>query len=248
MSRDIRVLHVDDDPGLVTLVANYLERERGGMTVATETDPTAVPDRVREERVDCVVSDYQMPRMDGVALLERVREEYPDLPFVLFTGRGSEGVASSAISAGVTDYIQKGGTETYELLANRIEKAVDRRRAHREVERVRAGFRQVADAADDPVFTVDGDGTVVYANESMERVVGRAPEELVGRPVSDLVEEVPATDGGPEFHAEPTDDWRSVSGRVRHADGHLVPVRASYTTIDLDDRRIYSGILRECEE
>lgn len=75
---------------------------------------------------DCVVSAHEMPGRNGIEFLELVREEYPDLPFVLFTGKGSEAVASDAISAGVTDYLQKGsGTEQYELLANRIVNAVD---------------------------------------------------------------------------------------------------------------------------
>jgi CheY-like chemotaxis protein len=71
--------------------------------------------------VDCIVSDDQMPEMDGLEFLRLVREGYPDLPFLLFTGRGSEELAGEAISAGVTDYLQKeSGTEQFTVLANRI--------------------------------------------------------------------------------------------------------------------------------
>jgi DNA-binding NtrC family response regulator len=48
-----------------------------------------------------------MPGVDGLEFLASVREEYPDLPFILFTGKGSEEIASEAISRGVTDYLQK---------------------------------------------------------------------------------------------------------------------------------------------
>jgi DNA-binding NarL/FixJ family response regulator len=54
-----------------------------------------------------LVSRYDLPGRDGVALLEAVRDTDPDLPFVLFTDAGDEGVASRAISAGVTEYVQK---------------------------------------------------------------------------------------------------------------------------------------------
>ncbi|MFB6175738.1 MAG: response regulator, partial [Halobaculum sp.] len=82
--------------------------------------------------------DYEMPGEDGLELLASVRETHPDLPFVLFTGEGSESVASDAISAGVTDYLQKGsGTEQYTILANRISNAVSRRRATESVDRQR---------------------------------------------------------------------------------------------------------------
>ncbi|AEN07606.1 response regulator receiver protein (plasmid) [halophilic archaeon DL31] len=122
----IDILHVDDDPMFTDLVKTYLEKLSGRFTIHTETNPRAGIERVENEPVDCIVSDYQMPEMDGLSVLECIREDYPNLPFILFTGRGSEEIASEAIQAGVTDYLQKDGTEKYELLANRIENAVDK--------------------------------------------------------------------------------------------------------------------------
>ena len=121
----IRVLHVDDDPDLGALVAAALEREDDRFDVLTAASPDDGLAVLDEERVDCIVSDYDMPRTNGIEFLEAVREHYPDLPFILYTGKGSEEVASDAISAGVTDYLQKGtGTDQYALLANRIDNAV----------------------------------------------------------------------------------------------------------------------------
>jgi DNA-binding NtrC family response regulator len=54
-----------------------------------------------------------------------VRQRYPDLPFILFTGQGNEEIAKQAILDDVTDYVEKGvGTDQYALLAERIWKAV----------------------------------------------------------------------------------------------------------------------------
>ncbi|MFC5278064.1 PAS domain S-box protein [Halorubrum rubrum] len=126
----IRVLHVDDDPGLAELIAEFLEREDDRIEVRTEHDAEAGLRALADAEIDCVVSDYDMPGRDGIAFLRAVREKRPELPFVLFTGKGSEEVASEAISAGVTDYLQKrGGSEQYTLLANRIRNAVDADRA-----------------------------------------------------------------------------------------------------------------------
>jgi PAS domain S-box-containing protein len=125
----ITVLHVDDDPDFVELAATFLERAADHLIVETATSAGAGLDRLGTAGIDCVVSDYEMPRTDGIEFLEAVSEEHPNLPFILFTGKGSETVANEAISAGVTDYLQKGvATEQYELLANRIGNAVD---AHR---------------------------------------------------------------------------------------------------------------------
>ncbi len=127
--RQISVLHVDDDPSLAETSAVWLEKVGERLSVVTETSASAALDRLGEDEIDCIVSDYDMPQMNGLEFLEAVRETHPDLPFILFTGKGSEEIASEAISAGVTDYLQKGvGTDQYTLLANRIERAVGEQR------------------------------------------------------------------------------------------------------------------------
>ncbi|GAB3418446.1 hypothetical protein GCM10027435_18460 [Haloparvum alkalitolerans] len=130
MPDPIRVLHVEDDPNFGDLVASYLERESDRITVASARNAEEALEQLSEKRPDCVVSDYDMPGRNGIELLETVRDRYPNLPFILFTGKGSEEVASEAISAGATDYLQKGGgTEQYAILANRVQNAVERRRS-----------------------------------------------------------------------------------------------------------------------
>ncbi|PSQ62568.1 MAG: hypothetical protein BRD21_05665, partial [Halobacteriales archaeon SW_8_66_22] len=100
MFEPIRVLHVDNDPEFADLTAEFLRRENEAFSVITVREPEAARATLAEEPIDCVVSDYEMTPVDGIEFLEAVREEHPDLPFILFTGRGSEAVASEAISAG----------------------------------------------------------------------------------------------------------------------------------------------------
>jgi len=137
MSRhgSVRVLHVDDDQPFSELVETLLHRERESFEIVTENNPERVLSRLAETSFDCIVSDYDMPRVDGVELLRQVREHDPEMPFILFTGKGTEEIASEAISAGVTDYLQKkGGTEQFTVLANRIENAVEQRESQRQFE------------------------------------------------------------------------------------------------------------------
>jgi PAS domain S-box-containing protein len=127
----IRILHVDDDRDFVEMAATFLERADDRFVVEPAISAGGGLDRL-DDTIDCVVSDYEMPRTDGIEFLETVREDHPDLPFILFTAKGSEEVASRAISADVTDYLQKGtSTERYELLANRIDNAVGATRSRR---------------------------------------------------------------------------------------------------------------------
>lgn len=136
------MLHVDDEPGFLDVASELLEQQSSKLNVMSAASATDALDRLATTPVDCIISDYRMPEKDGIELLNAVREEYPELPFILFTGEGSEAVASDAIAAGATDYLRKGhGTERYELLANRIENAVEQYRTNQraaELERVRA--------------------------------------------------------------------------------------------------------------
>jgi len=143
MSDPIGLLHVDDDPSFRDVTARFLNRESDRFEVVGVDSAAEARDQLHERaaEIDCVVSDYVLPDATGVELLESVREEHPDLPFVLFTGKGSEAVARDALRAGATDYLQKqSGTEQYDLLSNRLRNAVEQSRAAERVadlERVR---------------------------------------------------------------------------------------------------------------
>ncbi|WP_136686648.1 PAS domain S-box protein [Halorhabdus amylolytica] len=147
MRESIRVLYVDDDEDVLDLVATMLEREDDRLRVETARGASEAMDRLEGDGLDCVVSDYEMPSRDGLELLDAVRSEYPELPFILFTGKGSEEIASEAISAGVTDYLEKSrGSEQYTVLHNRIENAVERYRASERaatLDRIRGTVRDV---------------------------------------------------------------------------------------------------------
>ena len=134
--KKIRVLHVDDEPSFADLTATFLERNDDQFTVETATNAEEGAQKISDRPPDCVVSDYDMPGTDGIEFLQTLREEHSDIPFILFTARGSETVASEAISAGITDYLEKKrGSEQYELLGNRIKNAVYAQREARRADR-----------------------------------------------------------------------------------------------------------------
>ncbi len=145
MESAIRVLLVDDSPDFADLAADFLEREDFDVTTANSAAEGL--ETITATTIDCIVSDYDMPDRNGLEFLDAVRADHPDLPFILFTGKGSEEIASKAISAGVTDYLQKGhGKEQYDLLSKRITNAVNQHRARARadhLERVNSVVRDV---------------------------------------------------------------------------------------------------------
>jgi PAS domain S-box-containing protein len=175
----IHILHVDDDPDFADMAATFVEREDDRFVVETASSAGEALDRIAENEFDCVVSDYEMPGRDGIEFLEAVRELCSDLPFILFTGKGSEEVASDAISAGVTDYLQKEvGADQYALLANRIRNAVSKYRTERALDETRDRVEFALEVTDSIVFELDLDTGIETRHGPFEQLFGIEPGEV----------------------------------------------------------------------
>ncbi|MEF8872313.1 MAG: PAS domain S-box protein [Haloarculaceae archaeon] len=177
----IHVLHVDDNPDISKLTATFLEREDDRFTVETTATVSEGLAYLAETDVDCIVSDYDMPSKNGIEFLDTVRELHPDLPFILFTGKGSEEVASEAISAGVTDYLQKdSGTSQYAVLANRVANAVEQDRSKQALEASQKRLSLFVEQSPLGVIEWDDDFGIVRLNDAAEAILGYTEDELVG--------------------------------------------------------------------
>ena len=156
MRSDIRVLYIDSEEAFAERVEPLLERRRFAVetTRSAETVLSVLDDP--SERVDCIISGYRMPGMDGLELLEAVRERDSTVPFVLFTGTGNERVASRAIAAGVSDYVLKrDDAKQLTVLANRIDGLVRGYRSERDLEAERDFLRDFYDISTDGSRSLD---------------------------------------------------------------------------------------------
>ncbi|MFB6175905.1 MAG: response regulator [Halobaculum sp.] len=184
---EIRVLCVDDDPDFADVTAQMLELRNDRFETVAVDSASAGLDALAEETYHCVVSDYDMPEMDGLAFLSAVRERFPDLPFVLFTGKGSEEIASEAIRAGVSDYIQKGaGRERFDLLAQRVENAADRARERTQRRIAERRYKQLFEQSVVGIG-MSQNGVFQAANGRLADLFGYARSELVGLVVREVI-------------------------------------------------------------
>lgn len=232
-SGSIHVLHVDDEADFGDVVRTYLESTVDDLTVVTETNAEDALGRLESGDVDCIVSDYDMPELTGIELLEAVRADDPSLPFILYTGKGSEEVASDAIAAGVTDYMQKEvGTDQYEVLANRIVNAVERHRAEQELLNTLSGYRRLVEQDLVGIYVIQHE-TFVYVNEKIADLIGTDRATIVGRSPLDFVDEA--------YHDRVRGNLRQrQSGEVESLEYSLVVERADGTTFDA---RVHGGIV-----
>ena len=120
----IDVLLVDEDEDVLEIVQTFLEQE-DDLDVTSELDPEAALEMALTDGYDVVVSDFKMPRLDGLELCAKLRDRERTLPFFLFSAREPADVKPAAEEAGVTGFVQKGtGTEQYSVLAEKIRAAI----------------------------------------------------------------------------------------------------------------------------
>ena len=180
--RKLKVLYVDDETDLLTIGKLFMERF-GNLTVDTSPSASEALSKIASGSFDGIVSDYQMPGMDGIQLLQEVRQKYGDIPFILFTGRGREEVVIQAIDFGVDFYLQKGGEPKSQFaeLVHKIRQAVRRKEAERAVKSSEKRLSDIIDFLPDPTFAVDVTGTVIAWNHAIEELTGMSSEDIIGK-------------------------------------------------------------------
>ncbi|MGC9515907.1 PAS domain S-box protein, partial [Methanocrinis sp.] len=192
----IRVLMVDDDPMLLEIAKIFLERS-GDIEVDAIESATGAMEWLNDGNYDVIVSDYVMPEMDGISFLKEVRGQDPEVPFILFTGKGREEVVIEALNNGADYYLQKDANPQvlYAELTHQIRQAAERQRTKRAVleseEKYRALFENmnegfvlyelVHDAENKPI-----DYVIKDANPKIELIAGVKPEEAIGKRATEI--------------------------------------------------------------
>lgn len=168
----IRVLLVDDEEDLLDIGQAYLVRS--GIDVETASSGRSALDIMDLHPFDAVVSDYQMPRMDGIQLLQEVRSRFGNMPFILFTGRGREDVVIQALDGGADSYLQKGGAPDPQFteLAHRVHQAVERRKAISELRDSEARLRRAEIMAHLGHWEIDLASKRLIASEGASAIYG----------------------------------------------------------------------------
>jgi PAS domain S-box-containing protein len=249
-SQPVRILHVDDNPDITEVTSVFLEDINDCFEVTTETTVVEALSTLEEQSVDCIISDYQMPTTDGLEFLQIVREKYPDLPFILFTGQGSEEIASEAIAAGVTDYMQKGGgSDQYEVLSNRVQNAVERYRTQQQFWDALSWYQRLVEQNIAGVFVIQNE-EIVYVNQKLADIFDYNQSDLIGDSPSALVVSGEQDDIDKALADSNPGDTETFQTEVtgRRQDGEEITVEVHGGTVEYNGDGALLGILREASQ
>jgi len=217
--KPIKILHVDDEGSHLEFTKIFLEELDEEVVVDSVTNPEEAIRLQEKNSYDCIVSDYKMLSMDGIELAQRVRER-SSIPFILYTGQGSEEVAEQAFEAGIDDYIRKEPEPShYQILAKRVRQNVDKYRTEQL-------YRKVVNESRDGIIILTGID-IAFMNQAAAELFGcKTPNGFIGRSALEYFVEPEqrlrqCIDGSPEedevshlFEAR----YRTASGAIRVAE------------------------------
>ena len=263
--RKIKTLVVDDEPYLLDLTKSFLE-DHPDIVVEVANSAQEALEMIGREGYDVVVSDYQMPSMDGLQLLRALKEGRYDVPFILFTGKGRESVAVEALNLGASFYLQKGGDPGIQFieLANMIRRSEESLRSKKQLRESENRFRNLVQNSSDFITIVDRNGIVVYSSSSIRGILGYDENYLVGTSALHIVHPDDREKVIYELSLvrDNRNDGLPAEFRVRKHDGQYIPVESVgnnmfdvpnvdgmvITTRPIVERKKAEMALRESEE
>ncbi|MET0516206.1 MAG: response regulator, partial [Nitrospiraceae bacterium] len=101
----MRLLVVDDDPDIVMSLSDRLLQMRHAVSSASDGQAALIA--LERDPVDLVFLDVDMPGLNGVETLRRIKKRWPELPVIIMTGHGTIQLAVTAMQDGATDFVTK---------------------------------------------------------------------------------------------------------------------------------------------
>ncbi len=228
----MNILFVDDDSAFLQQVKMFLEKGKKPINVTTSHSAEEALTLFETQKYDAIVSNYWMPQIDGLKLLEIIRKDRKsDIPFIFFTGEGSEEVAMNALNLGANRYLKRGKNPNsqYKILVEAIVEEVEYAK-NRENGKLPIGekdFIDIFNRARDPIFLHklgEGgvSGKIMDVNDIACEILGYSREEFSGLILSDIILESSENDRVIEKLFE--EGYAVFEAEFKVKDGGKIPV------------------------
>jgi PAS domain S-box-containing protein len=251
----LRVLHVDDDQGLLEVSKQILLMENN-FEIENAFSVDEAFEKLEKQTYDAIVSDYEMPRKNGLEFLRELREQHRETPFILFTGKGREDVAVKALNLGADSYINKAGSpETvYCELADAINKTVERKKSRELLAKSESKYHAlVENSLQGIAILLAAPIRIAFANGAFGKILGYSSEELTSLSPEEIMSLV--------YHEDRAVFFKRMENRLRgepaeacfefravRKDGSLIWLSSLANRVDYDGQPAVQGMFLDISE
>ena len=191
MAAELKILFIEDLPTDVEFAKRTLSKEGivyQSRVVDTEAD---FLHELEKFSPDIIISDYKMPKFDGMRALNLTLEKCPSTPFILLTGSVNEEIAVECMKSGATDYIIK---EHIARLPMAIKDALEKNKIILEKEKIAQAlkenedrYRDLIENSSDLICTHDLDGNILSVNSAALKITGYSQEEVLKMNMQNMI-------------------------------------------------------------
>ncbi|MGA2104348.1 PAS domain S-box protein [Methanoregula sp.] len=176
----ITILLVDDDSGLLEVGRRFLEKDPQ-FSVHIAFSAQEAFEKMQGRDYEVIVSDYQMPGINGIEFLKQIRSSGNNIPFILFSGNDREMFVIQALSEGATFCLQKCSNPTllFTDLSNAIRQSVRQKQMEMYIRDLERRETDLIDSLPDAIFAIDKNGVVTAWNHAMEQLTGICADEIL---------------------------------------------------------------------
>lgn len=200
-SRPIKILVVDDDPFVREMLSSILEASEY-QVITAENGVDALRKCTADPQIGLVVSDVNMPEMDGIQLIKTLREQHHELPIIMVTSVTDISVAVDALSSGAIDYVLKDegiqetinitvkrALEKHQLKLDNIQLLGDLAAKTSEQEETLSYLTAIINNMPDGLLVTNAQSAITLANPAITRMFGLPEQDLIGRNCCEIFSE-----------------------------------------------------------
>ena len=247
---------MDDDPSIREISKLMLMDLETSFDIDNACCVSEAFKKLSTKQYDVIVSDYEMPKKNGLEFLKELRDQKNDVAFIIFTGRGREEVAVEALNLGADRYLNKNGSPeaVYSELAYAIKDIAERKKSKQLLRVSESKYRLLVENSLQGIMIAQNlPLRVVFANLSMGKMLGYKPEEFTSLSPSEIVALIYHEDKGLFFNRfknrlEGKEADNSYEFRAVRKDGAILWMEAFANKIEYDGQPAVQAMFLDIDE
>ena len=180
---NIRVLYIEDEADQRRLLSRLIRSK--GLSVTPASSGRIGLSLFKKRSFDVVLCDLNMPRMDGLKVLERMRKINRDVPVIILSSHGTIAQAVKSIKKGAFDFILE--PPNIDEVMTTIHMAIERTRLEKKLRESESNLKMIVENVPDIIYSLSPKGDFLRMSPAVKAIMGYSPSELIGTSFFDLL-------------------------------------------------------------